>query len=322
MNKNKSNNKVNVSVVMPIYNGARTLMEAVNSVLTQTYQNFELIICNDASTDETGHILNNIADERIRVINNPYNLGEGPARDQAISLAQGEWLAVIDSDDAWAPQRLKVMLRETAISNNKIIFDDIYECHDTPSGMIPWRVLRGKHAFGCNGKNSLDLKVETLVCSERLLIKPLLPLRYVKQYKIHHSCQYGADIDFFLHLLSHGLRLTYIPDAMYYYRITPGSMTSSTGRYISMRETLEKAINYFNHAPAVQVALRKKIAMVARDERYLPFIWALKKNEFIKALRLVYQSPWIMAEFFRRLGHSLAYQVHRIWHGGRSRGFR
>lgn len=315
MNKDK----VNISVVMPVYNNARTLMEAVNSVLMQTYRNFELIICNDNSTDETEDILRNITDKRVQIIHNPRNLGEGPTRDQAISRAHGEWLAVIDSDDAWAPERLEVMLREVAASKYKMIFDNIYACHDTPSGMIPWRVLRGKHAFGCNSKDPIDLSIETLINSEPMLIKPLLPLIYVKQYNVHHSCQYGADIDFFLQLLAHGLQLTYIPKAMYYYRITPGSMSASTNRFISMRETLENALNHFKHAPKVQEALNRKISIVSRKEQYIPIILSLKNKNIIKAIQLVIQSPWIILDSFPRLIRALAYHTHRIRYHGRIR---
>src|SRR5512136_1039319 len=141
MIKSQSSHSPNVSVVMPVYNGARTLMEAVNSVLKQTYSDFELIICNDASTDETENILNSITDDRVRVIHNRQNLGEGPTRDRAIEVGRGVWLAVIDADDAWAPERLEVMLQETEGSTDMMVFDDILRCHDTPSGMVPWHVL-------------------------------------------------------------------------------------------------------------------------------------------------------------------------------------
>ncbi len=323
MNISYQNHSPGVSVIMPVYNGARTLMESVDSVLQQTYHDLELIICNDASTDETREILSNIIDERVRVIHNSHSLGEGPSRDRAIDLASGHWLAVIDADDVWSHERLELMLRVANPSLDNIVFDDIWECHDTPSGMVPWHTLRGKYAFGGNGIDIIKVPIADYVFGKRLLIKPILPVQYIKRYHIvHSSLPFAADTEFFLRVLSHGLDLYYIPKAMYYYRITPGSMTGSTERSGMMREVLENSINLFNNAPAVQAALRKKIAMVRRDERYLPFIWALKKNEFIKALRLVCQSPWIMAEFFRRLGHSLAYQVHRTWHGGRSRGFR
>ena len=83
MNISQSSFSPTVSVVMPVFNGARTLRESVDSVLAQTFRDFELIICNDASTDNTGIILEKFVDERVRVIHNESNLGEGAARDRA-----------------------------------------------------------------------------------------------------------------------------------------------------------------------------------------------------------------------------------------------
>ena len=308
---------------MPVFNGARTLRESVDSVLAQTFRDFEFIICNDASTDETGNILENIADERVRVLHNKSNLGEGSARDRAIESARGIWLAVIDADDAWAPERLETLLDAADTSVNKMIFDDIWECHDTADGLVPWHVLRGRYAFGGNGITAVDVPIENFVCQERLLLKPLLPLRSIREYHICHGCRpFGADTEFFLQLLAQGLQLCYVPKPMYYYRITPGSMSSLTNRSSLMREVLENAVNQFEHNVTVQAALRKKIAMVARDEYYMPFVWELKKKQLRKAFQMAYQAPWVIPEFFRRLGHSLAYQAHRIRNGGRTRGIR
>ena len=319
----QNNIKPKISVVMPAYNCARTLFQAINSVLRQAYRDYELIICNDASTDKTRNILDDIKDDRILIIHNTVNLGEGPSRDRAIELARGVWIAFIDADDAWAPERLEVVLREAHSSLDNIVFDDIWECHDTASGMVPWHVLRGKYAFGGDGIHSIEVPIENYILQKRLLKSALFPLKYIKKYNIRHDClPFYADINFFLKLLAHDVKLYYIPKPMYYYRITPMSMSAEAKRHALMREVLENSINLFNHAPVVQAALRKRISMVRRNEKYFPFVLSLKKYNFINALRIVCRSPWIILEFFRRLGPSLFYHIHRIWHGGKSRGFR
>lgn len=306
---------------MPVYNGARTLRESVDSVLAQTLRDFEFIICNDASTDETGNILEKIVDERVRVIHNESNLGEGPARDRAIESASGVWLAFIDADDAWAPERLETLLNQADASLTKMMFDDILECHDTDHGMVPWRSLRGEYAFGGNGVTAVEVPLEDFVCQKRLLLKPLLPLRPIREYHIRHGDRpYGADTEFFLQLLAHGLQLLYVPKPMYYYRITPGSMSGVTNRSTLMREILENAISQFENAPAVQAALRNKIVRLVRAEYYNPFIWALKKRQLYVAFQMAYRAPWVIPEFFRRTRRSLAYQTHRIRNRGRTRG--
>jgi succinoglycan biosynthesis protein ExoO len=311
-----------VSVVMPVYNGARTLMESVDSVLKQTYRDFELIICNDASTDETGDILDSIRDDRVRVLHNPVNSGQGLSRDRAIESARGAWAAVIDADDAWAPERLEVLLKE-ADAPSKIIFDDIWECHDTPSGMIPWRVMRGKRAFSGNGKDAVEVPTADFVCEKRLLIKPLFPVEIVRRHRISHGSRpFAEDTEFFLTLLAHGLQIRYVPGAMYYYRITPGSMSGQVKRPGLMREVLENAVSQFEHAPYVQNALREKIAGIIRDEYYTSFILALRRKEVIKTLRFAYQFPWVIPKLFSFMPERAGYHIHRILHGGRVRGTR
>jgi succinoglycan biosynthesis protein ExoO len=307
---------------MPAYNAARTLPEAIDSVLAQTYSNLELIVCNDASTDGTSDILSKMTDPRVRVIQNPTNLGAGPARDRAIQQARGAWIAVIDADDSWDAGRLSVMLQNADVSENIIIFDDILECHDTGSGMVPWRVLRGKRAFGGNGLDPVSVPVPVFITSERLLIKPLIPSRLIQQRLLHAPRRFGEDTEFFLRLMAVSTRLRYVPRAMYHYRITPGSASGNTERLILMREVLENALPQFGNDAEAQDALRRKIDAIRREEAYMPFVWALRKKHIHQAIRLGSRSPWIIPEFLRRSARSLIYNLHRLWHGGRSRGIR
>ena len=312
-----------VSVVMPVYNGASTLKNAVESVLSQTFSNFELIICNDASTDETGDILADFADNRIRILHNTSNIGAGPSRDRAIDMARGKWFAVIDADDAWSPERLETLLKESNESRDFMIFDNILRCHDTTSGMVPWNVLRSKRAFGGDGINTVDVPVECFVIQKRLLIKPLIPLNYVKQFKVRHGFQrFAEDTEFFLQLLAYGLQLRYVPRPMYYYRITPGSMTGISNRTSLMRKALENSINLFEQTPKVQSALYIKVAQVANEEKYKNFILALKKKQLHKALKIAYNTPWLIIRLLIRSVRSKIYHMHRIRHGGRKRGVR
>ncbi len=256
MNEHPCNHTPAVSVIMPVYNGERTLREAVDSILAQTFRDFELIICNDASTDETRSVLKSIEDERVRVIHNDVNLGPGLSRDRAIDIAVGTWLGFTDADDTWKPERLKALLLAVGRSENVMIFDDIIECHDTPLGLKPYRVIRGSYAFGGHGSDVVEVLLEHYIISNRLVMQPIMPLHFVKKHSIRHSGRrVHEDNEFFLKLLAHGLQLCYVPKPMYYYRITPGSMTGLTNRYIMIREVLENAINQFEHAPTVQAAL-------------------------------------------------------------------
>ncbi len=102
-----------VSVIMPVYNGEKTVEESVSSVLAQTYGDIELIIADDASTDNTPEICRVLAgkDSRIRIIDNQANSGALASRLKAAKMAKGEWIAFIDADDLWHTEKLEKQIR-------------------------------------------------------------------------------------------------------------------------------------------------------------------------------------------------------------------
>lgn len=95
-----------VSVLMTTYNGARFIAESIDSVLGQTFADFELVVVDDASTDATASILARYRDPRLRIVHNPTNLGVVGARNRGFATLRGAYVAVIDHDDLWRPTRL------------------------------------------------------------------------------------------------------------------------------------------------------------------------------------------------------------------------
>lgn len=96
-----------VSVIMPSFNTAGFIGDSIKSVLAQTYDNFELIIIDDCSTDNTDEVVSFFEDPRIRYFKNEKNSGAAVSRNRAIKEAKGKWIAFLDSDDLWAPQKLE-----------------------------------------------------------------------------------------------------------------------------------------------------------------------------------------------------------------------
>jgi len=96
-----------VSVVMSVFNGELYLKEAIDSILNQTFTNFEFIIINDASTDNSRAIIENYNDERIRLLDNYNNQGLPQCLNQGIRIANGKYIARMDADDISLPERLK-----------------------------------------------------------------------------------------------------------------------------------------------------------------------------------------------------------------------
>lgn len=96
-----------VSIIMPSWNTGKFIGESIQSVLNQTYTKWELIIVDDCSTDNTDKIVGSFKDERIRFLKNAKNSGAALTRNRAIREAKGEWIAFLDSDDLWLPQKLE-----------------------------------------------------------------------------------------------------------------------------------------------------------------------------------------------------------------------
>lgn len=108
-----------VSVIMPAYNSGKFIGEAIDSVIAQTYPNWELIIVDDASTDNTTEIIRNrkSSDKRIQLFQNSKNYGTQHARNRAIEEATGRFIAFLDADDLWLPGKLEIQLK-TLRNNN------------------------------------------------------------------------------------------------------------------------------------------------------------------------------------------------------------
>ncbi len=97
-----------VSVIMPSYNTAQYIAESIRSVQNQTYENWELIIVDDCSTDNTDEIVEPfLTDTRIRYFKNKRNRGAAVSRNRALRETKGKWIAFLDSDDLWLPKKLE-----------------------------------------------------------------------------------------------------------------------------------------------------------------------------------------------------------------------
>lgn len=100
-----------VSIIMPSYNTEEYIAESIQSVIEQTYKNWELIIVDDCSTDHTDQVVAGFTDIRIRYLKNEKNSGAAVSRNRALREAQGRWIAFLDSDDLWHPEKLEKQLK-------------------------------------------------------------------------------------------------------------------------------------------------------------------------------------------------------------------
>lgn len=117
-----------VSIIMPSYNTENYISNSINSVLSQTYPHWELLIIDDCSSDNTVDVINSFHDSRIKLLQNSRNSGAAISRNYALREAKGRWIAFLDSDDMWAPEKLEKQIQFMKDNNYSFTFTDYQIC--------------------------------------------------------------------------------------------------------------------------------------------------------------------------------------------------
>lgn len=203
---------------MPVYNGAKFLAQAIDSILTQTYRHFEFIIVDDGSKDQTSQILSSIADPRIRVITHSGNQGIVSALNDGINSSHGKYLARMDADDLSDPRRfaLQVAYLETHRSCAAV---GTFIKLTTPSGKLlytiepPTRNLAIKNFLlknSCLAHGSVMMKRDAVIA--------------VGMYSHDKKVKHAEDYDLFVRL-TQNFELGNLPEYLYTRKEHPGSVS-------------------------------------------------------------------------------------------------
>lgn len=138
-----------VSIITPTYNCAKFIGATIESVLNQTYQNFEMIIVDDASKDNTEEVVNSFKDKRIKYIRLSKNSGPAVARNRAMEEAKGKYMAFLDSDDLWKREKLEKQINFIKKNKYKIVCSD-YEQIDEEGNKLN-KIIPCKKKVNYNG---------------------------------------------------------------------------------------------------------------------------------------------------------------------------
>lgn len=215
-----------ISIIIPVYNAEKYLRECVNSILTQTYQNVEIILVDDGSVDKSGEICDECAhqDKRIKVVHQ-HNSGAHQARMNGLSIATGEWAAFVDSDDYLPSNALECLL-------------SVSDGYDMVSGRIVMvNNETGEHINYYSHKSKEDG-----VFSGREIIHGILHHNYAPNItrriakteilrqaviSIPRDIVLGEDMIYCISTCFHVNKVRGIPDIVYYYRLQPSRTTNT-----------------------------------------------------------------------------------------------
>ncbi len=234
-----------VSVVMPAYNVDAYIVQAIQSVLNQTYSHFELLISDDHSQDRTLECIDSFKDHRIVVKKNDHNLGYAANMNALFKAAKGDYVIIQDADDYCTPSRLQVMV-------------DFLESH--PSVDMVGSSYIKVDAKGEEQKVLMAVDLAEIEAAFKNMLDPLPVLNGSVMFRrkiiqagfLFRDLQYvnRAQDDDWLFRISENYTLANVREHLYYYRFNPASMTMNLS-----------AINYFSLFSGEYVRFLKKIRM-------------------------------------------------------------
>ena len=190
-----SNNNITFSVVIPVYNGAATILRALASVVNQRYNPHQIIVVDDASTDNTCQLIKDKYGDTIILICKSKNEGSGAARNDGMNIATGSHIAFLDADDMWHKYKLQVIADVLTSKQDIVLLYHDYTLNDVSKSLVPHELLVDKVSFG-------RLLVGNLIAT------PCMVIRNDKKWRYEPTMRYTEDYDLCL-------RITYYHSAYY-----------------------------------------------------------------------------------------------------------
>ena len=295
-----------VSVIIPVFNCEATLEKAVISACAQTLRDIEIVIVDDCSTDGSFALAQKLAagDARITCKQLAENGGSSVARNEAIDMATGEWIAVLDADDWYLPTRLEVLLRAAQelkadlICDNLKIFDHVRQrvvdetsyTRDKPVELTPEYIFY----------NDTPLKRHAIGYTKPMVTKAFLTKHHIRNDPAHRA---GQDFIFLADIILNGARAFLIRDALYVYvhRISPTTRKisptsrSDAGFVLIVRGCDELMERYgATMTPKARRALKRKRWIFANRVKCSGMLMALHEKKLGEATKILAAYPFIM----------------------------
>ncbi|CAD0226082.1 glycosyltransferase [Planktothrix agardhii 1806] len=247
-----------ISVIIPVYNGEKTIRETVISVLNQTFSDFELIIINDGSTDSTLDVVSTIYDSRLKVFSYP-NGNLSASRNRGISHANGEYIAFIDADDLWTPDKLEAQYKALQDHPETAVAYSWTNCIDESSQFLrcgSHKTVNGDAYPNLLVVNILESGSNPLICRKAL----------EKVGEFDSSLTPAEDWDMWLRLAKHYPFIT-VPKPQILYRQSSQSLSANVLKLeAGSKQVIEQA---FSQAPDSLQSLKKK--SLGNIYKYLTF---------------------------------------------------
>ncbi len=310
------NLKAEVSVIVPSYNSEEYIAQALTSIFNQSYRNLEVILIDDASIDSSLDIARGFSDTRLKIIENYQNKGVSYSRNRGIREAQGKWIALLDSDDWYAPERLERLLEIAELSNGDLVADDLYLMRNSKQH---WSTLLTERTQKPLSPLSIIDAVK-FVTSDRLspidakrnwslgYTKPLIRREFLLKNDIwyNETINVGEDFTLYLECLRQDAKFYLLAKPYYYYRTRISSLSTRKPTEFLMESCriTQSFINREVHSPAeshLLQALLQNLTIFQKRLEYYRLIENIKHKKLIQSIRHAISSPYILLDLFKKL---------------------
>ncbi|MEZ5936608.1 MAG: glycosyltransferase family 2 protein [Hyphomonadaceae bacterium] len=321
---NDGDNDLDVSVIMPAWKAAGFIEHAIRSALASEGVSVEVVAVDDASPDATFETLKRLATDepRLRVDRLETNGGPSAARNRAIDLARGRFIAVLDADDAMKPDRLARLVAHATTTGADIVVDDMLETRDTQSGGLPDdRPFLGKAPFDRERTITLaDYVAWNMPFSGEACLgylKPLFRASALKRTGLRYDPALRNSEDYYLvaHLLADGAAMRYLPQPGYVYQRAEGStshrMTAEhSAAWLAAEAKFRTAHETDLSADTLQIleVRGKRLRAVHQFMQSLDMLKARRIGGFVQLLT---SDPGSAPFTFRHLARSVGERVQR-----------
>ena len=288
-----------VAVIIPAFNVASCISAAIHSALSQSIAPREIIVVDDASTDDTASIVANLAREHksIRLIQMPVNKGAAAARNVGLNNCSSDWIAVLDSDDRYLPHRLEYLVTAAEDSQLDLAADNFYK-YDAfanqivgvaiPSQMVGTSLLLDRYDFVRNCMTSMAGAVDLG------LLKPIMRRSFVERFALRYreDIRHGEDFIFYLTALVYRGKFALFPEPHYVYTQRLGSVSGKHSALTRTRvdlieietESRKIAASHLTESdPQLAQLLNLRADRLRAAKKFFAFRTALTEGHWIKA---------------------------------------
>src|SRR6266446_2779900 len=298
--------RMQISVIIAAFNAGHFIGRAISSVQKQTTRDLEIIVVDDASTDNTNSVVQNLAekDNRIKLVRLTSNAGPSGARNIGFAAAKGEWIAVLDADDAFAPDRLERLIAAGHETGADIVVDNL-QLFDEGAGQVVGQTSFVQAKIGDVTLELFFRKDGPPNACPMGWVKPIIRKSAFERtgLKYNPDYRYAEDFLFFTEMLLHGCRAICVCDAAYLYTLRhghvsgrPSTMSRTTPEASSLERTTKFLLTQYGQVmtPSVKMALLNRVERVTLAKIIAEMKDTIRHKRLDSALIIAVKHPRVL----------------------------